>query len=267
PIPLHRPAPAPAAFGSHRAGWVAAGLAVAAAAVVVALVAGPALLRDRGSETTVASGSVANTRDAVTRLRAALVTRDPLTVARADAELVRLARQLPPQERASVEAEAVQAHLEAIQFLRAHPTPEVLAAGPDRAPSPPTTGDDVAAPLPTTVPREDPSAPTTTVASPVSTTIASPTRSVAITAVKPTLDGTFAVEFTVKGFTPDRSRKPGSYAVRFSFDDGQEPTVWDGPSPWTIRVDHAIRFQQVCAVVVDADRVEQPRSGNCVAIL
>ena len=273
PIPLHRPSPAPAPAGlrSRRAAWLTAGVGVAAAAIVVALVAVPALLRDDGGEkTSVASGPASTTRDAVTRLRAALVSRDPLTVARADADLVRLARQLPAQERAAVETEANQLHVEAIQFLRAHPTPEVLAAvppGPGVVQPPPTGAGDPALPVPTTGATADPPVPTTTAPPAVPTTAVAPDMSVAITAVTPTIDGTVAVHFTVSGFTPDRSRRPGSHAVRFSFDDGQKPQVWDGPSPWTFPTDNAIRFQQVCAVVVDGRGVEQPGSGTCVDIL
>ena len=242
---------------------------MAAAAIVVALLAAPGLLRGGGDETSVASGPASTTRDAVTRLRAALVSRDPLGVAQADAELVRLVRQLPPEERAAVEAAAVQAHVEAIQFLREHPTPEVLAAVP------PGPGPDPAAPsvvvptvlAPTTVPASDPPVPTTIEAPSVSTTTAGPDRSVTITEVTPTIDGPVAVHFTVSGYTPDPGRRPGSYAVRFSFDDGQEPKVWDGPSPWRFPTDKAIRFRQVCAVVVDARGVEEPGSGTCRPIL
>jgi hypothetical protein len=266
PIPLRPPAPAPVPTSlRRRAGWIGAGLAVAAAAVVVALVAGPALLRGRGDETSVASGPASTTRDAVTRLRAALVSRDPVSVARADAELVRLARQLPPEERAAVEAVAVQAHVEAIQFLREHRTPDVLAAVPPGSEQlPPTTGD---APVPTTVPGGEPAVPTTTGTPPVPTTVVVPDLSVTISSVTPTIDGTFAVHFTVSGFTPDASRRPGSHAVRFFFDDGQKPQVWDGPSPWTFATETAIRFHQVCAVVVDARGSEEPGSGTCVPIL
>jgi hypothetical protein len=267
PVPLHRPTPAPTALRSHRAGWLGAGIAVAAAAVVVALVAAPALLGGRGDETTVASGPASTTRDAVTRLRAALVSRDPVSVARADADLVRIARQLPPEERAGVEAMAVQARVEAIQFLREHRTPDVLAAvppGPGTEPLPPTPED---VPGPTTVPGGEPAVPTTIGTPPVPTTVVVPDRSVAITSVTPTIDGTFAVHFTVSGFTPDASRRPGSHAVRFSFDDGQKPRVWDGPSPWTFATETAIRFHQVCAVVVDARGTEEPGSGTCVPIL
>ncbi len=250
---------------------VVAGLALAAAAVVVALVAAPAVLRERGGETSVASGeSVANARQAVSRLRAALLSRDPLTVARADAELVRLTRQLPPAERALVESEAVQARLQAIQFLRDHPTPEVLAvvpAGPGATPAPATTAPSGPAVVPTTVaPGAGPVATTPPPPPPVPTTVAVPNPSVTITSVRPTLDGTFAVDFTVSGFTPDRSRRPGSLAVRFSFDGGEKPEVWTGPSPWTFPTDNAIRYKQVCAAVIDAHRGDETGSGNCVNI-
>ena len=271
PVPLHRPAPAPAptALRSHRAGWLAAGIAVAAAAVVVALVAGPALLQGRGDETSVASGPASSTRDAVARLRAALVSRDPVSVARADADLVRVARQLAPEDRADVEALAVQAHLEAVQFLRAYPTPEVLAEvppPPEAGQPPPGGAGDPTVSGPTSVPADDPSVPTTIAPPPVPTTVVAPDRSVTITGVTPAIDGTFAVHFTVSGFTPDRSGRPGSHAVRFSFDDGQEPEVWAGPSPWTFTTETAILHHQVCAVVVDRREVEEPGSGNCVPL-
>ncbi|HYX43432.1 MAG TPA: hypothetical protein VE760_00225, partial [Acidimicrobiales bacterium] len=216
----------------------------------------------------VASRPASTTRDAVARLRAALVSRDPLRVAQADADLLRLASQLPPEERAAVEAVAVQAHVEAIQFLREHP--EVLAVvppGPAADRPPPNAVGDGAVPVPTTVPPPDLPVPTTVGPPPVPTTVVAPERSVAITAVTPTIDGTFAVYFSVSGFTPDRRPRPGNHAVRFSFDDGQEPEVWDGPSPWIFTTKTAIRFHQVCAVVVDARRAEEPGSGNCVPIL
>ena len=267
PIPLHRPAPAPVpAVRSHRAGWVAAGLAMAAAFIVVALIAGPAVLRSRDDTTSVASGPASSTRDAVTRLRAALVSRDPLSVARADADLVRLARQLPPEERAAVEGLAVQAHVEAIQFLRDHPTPDVLAAVPAEPSSPPTVAGPVA-PVPTTAPTATPPVPTTVDPPAVPTTVVVADPAVAITSVTPALDGTFAVHFTVSGFTPDASGAPGSHAVRFSFDDGEDPQLWDGPSPWTFPTETAIRHHQVCAVVVDAGGVVEPDSGACAPIL
>jgi hypothetical protein len=273
PVPLHRPAPrSPALPGgwSRRAGWLAAAAAVAAAALVVAGLALPWLL-DRGNGSPqVASGSASSARGAVARLRIALQSHDPVEVARADAELLEQTRHLPEGQRRLLEHEAVQAHTEAVQFLREHPTPEALSAvpsGPTGAPpagqapapgSPPGAPGTTLAPTPPAAPTTV--APTTLPPSPVG----SPT--VRITGVHATLDGPFAVDFTVEGFTPDASGKPGTYAIRFSFDRGEDPVVWDGPSPWTFPVADAIRHHRVCADVVDAAGAEQPHSGDCANI-
>jgi hypothetical protein len=245
---------------------VAAAATVAAAAVVVALVAVPALLRREHRSQPAVSASVSGTREAVARLRVALLTHDPVTVARADADLLRTAGMLPDADRHLVHDEAVRAHLDAIQFLRDHPSPDAAvppAPEPGATVSPSTTVSPPAAS--TTVAVTAP--PPTTTAGTEPTTVAAATRTVTINRVTPNLEGTFAVDFSADGFTPDASGDPGTFAVRFSFDDGQAPTVWGGPSPWTFPDDAAIRFHRVCARVVDASGVEDPASGACRDIL
>ncbi len=86
---------------------------------------------------------------------------------------------------------------------------------------------------------------------------------VAILDVVARLDGTFAVDFAVSGFTPDASGAAGTHSVRFSFDDGQAPTTWDGRSPWSFPVTAGLTYRQVCARVADAAGVEDPATGGC----
>jgi len=86
---------------------------------------------------------------------------------------------------------------------------------------------------------------------------------VAILGVVARLDGTFDVDFAVSGFTPDASGAQGTHSVRFSFDDGQSATTWDGPSPWTFPVAAGLTYRQVCAHVADAAGVEDLSTGGC----
>lgn len=265
PSPVARPAPS---FWLRRGRWVAA--SVAAAAVILAAVALPVLLHDRTPQTSVASGNVSDARQAVARLRAALLTRDPVTIAKADAELLRQTRSLPAPERRMIADDAVAAHVDAIEFLHEHPAPEAVSEVPqetvplaENPPGPvPPAGE-----LPSTVPDSGPVEPTTTLPTPVPAVTPPEARTVAITAVTATVDGTFAVEFAVSGFVPDASGTPGTYAIRFSFDDDKSPTVWDGPSPWGFPSVDAVRYHEVCARVVDAAGVEDPASGGCHEIL
>ncbi|HEX2272268.1 MAG TPA: hypothetical protein VHG90_00150 [Acidimicrobiales bacterium] len=270
PIVDRRPAPPSvpelARGRARRVGWLAAGASVAAAAVVIAVLAVPSLFADRSQP----GASVETARAAVARLRTALATGDPIAVAEADAELVRVAGRLPRDEQVQVHTEAVSAHVEAIEFLRetrgpaAPPTGpaggQVAAPGTRAAPAPQQAPPTSAAPAAGSASRPPPPAP------PVATT-APPARSVTIIVVSPQLDGSFEVEFGTAGFTPEPGRKPGTYAIRFSFDDGQSPTVWTKSDPWRFPREHAVTYRQVCARVVDWNGVEDPASGGCRNIL
>ena len=258
--------PEPAGRVPRRVGWIAAGATVAAAAVVVALLAVPDLMTRSSNP----EASVSTARAAVARLRTALATGDPIAVAEADADLLRVAGRLPRDDRAKVRTDAVAAHVDAIEFMRENP----------RAASPAGSGSEVAAPgpasgpgpqqgAPTTVAGEavGPSRPTATTMPPVPTTAAPVARSVTIVVVSPELDGSFEVVFGTAGFTPDPSRRPGTYAVQFSFDDGQSPVIWTSASPWRFPGELAVTYRRVCARVVDARGVEDPKSGGCRNIL
>jgi hypothetical protein len=246
-----------------RAGWVAAGVSVAAAAVVIAVLAVPTLVSSGRSANRDTASSHGGTSQAVQLLRVALVSKDVVAVARADANLLREAKSIAPPQR----DDAVAAHVEAIQFLRDHPSADAaaeLAAPPPAAP----TSEASAAPT-TVVPAPHPGPtghtppPTVTPSPPEPTTVADVAPDVTIDAVVASLDGTFQVDFTVAGFTPDASGAPGTHSVRFSFDDGQAPTSWDGPSPWSFPVSAGLTYRQVCAHVADASGVEDPSTGGC----
>ncbi|MGI9032961.1 MAG: hypothetical protein ACR2HY_04640 [Acidimicrobiales bacterium] len=256
--PTH-PSPALPPTGNRRAGWWAAAAAAVAAITVVASLTVPAVMGHRGgtNRSGVASEGVVDTRQALGSLRAALLSQDPVEVARADSELLGRARPLSGPERSAIEDEAMKAHVEAVHFLRDHPLPDALAAIPPAStpsPAPSTTLSSVPVQPSTTVVAPQPASSTPTTA-PVP-------RSVAITAVTPTLDGPFTVAFTTSGFTPDAN----AYSIRFSFDGGQDPVAWAGPSPWSLPLAQGIRYHQVCARVVDATGAEEHASGNCVAI-
>lgn len=274
-----RPAPVPVGDRSglerasgrrwHRAGWAAAGVSVAAAVLVVAFLVAPTLMARAHSH----DSTSAATRIAAARLRVALASEDPVAVARADRELVHQARQEPKS--LPDDAAAVAVHSEALAFLRDHPTPDALSAV---ASPPPTTAGNGAKAVPTTTATPGV---TPTVSVPVSTDLGGPSpavtspsstlapagRTVSILAVRPVLDGTFRVDFSVAGFTPDLSGRPGTWSIRFSFDSGQGPTLWAGGSPWTFPQADGIRYHRVCAHVADANGVEDPGSGGCRDIL
>ena len=259
--------PEPVGRVPRRVGWIAAGATVAAAAVVVALLAVPDLMTRRSNP----EASVSTARAAVARLRTALATGDPIAVAEADADLLRVAGRLPSDDRDKVHTDAVAAHVDAIEFMRENPRAgspvgrsgsEVAAPGSASGPGPQRGA-------PTTVAGEaaGPSRPTATTMPPVPTTAAPVARSVTIVVVSPELDGSFEVVFGTAGFTPEPGRRPGTYAVQFSFDDGQSPVIWTSASPWRFPGELAVTYRRVCARVVDASGVEDPNSGGCRNIL
>lgn len=245
----------------HRAAWLAAGVSVAAAAVVIAMLVLPTVFGGRQRHgTTSANGPAPAT--AVVLLRAALMSGNPVTVARADSNLLREERTIAAPER----DDAVAAHVEAIQFLRDHPSADAAAAlsppstlAPAREPRPTST-----AIAPLGYPDRGATAP-----EPVPTTVAPPPTvvdglpEVAIQAVVVRLDGTFDVEFSASGFTPDAGGGPGTHAVRFSFDEGQSPTIWAGSSPWSFSLVEGVTYHRVCAHVADAAGVEDLSTGGC----
>ena len=248
---------------ARRVGWVAAGASVAAAAVVVAFLAVPNLIGGRSTP----EATVSTTLEAVQRLRTALASRDPVAVAEADANLLRVARRLPGEDQRKVRADAVSAHVDAIEFLRENPShvsPSGRARGEVAAGGAPN-GSRGAATATTVIPAAPPtkSSALTTVPAPLTTTVVPVARVVTIIAVVPQFDGSFSVEFGTAGFTPDASRRPGTHAVQFSFDDGRAPTIWAGPSPWQFSLEDALAYRQVCARVVDHTGVGDPASGNC----
>lgn len=243
-----------------RLGWLAAGASVVAAMAVVVVLALPGFLSPQGSSP---ANVAASTREAVARLRTALAGGDPIAVAEADANLLRVAGRLPAREAEQVRSEAVAAHTEAIVFLRDNPAPpgsdarpsdgETSVAAP-AVPGPATAGVDAPAPVAASPPTTQPE---------VASTPPEAARRVEIGAVTADLDGNLRVEFTASGFTPDPSRAPGTYAVRFSFDDGRSPTVWAGSSPWVFPVGDGLLYRQVCAEVVDHTGAAVPSSRSC----
>ncbi|MFN2608998.1 MAG: hypothetical protein ABR511_14090 [Acidimicrobiales bacterium] len=253
----------------HRVGWLVAGLAVAAAVLVVGALAVPSLVGHHHGAGGVAASA---TRSATDRLRIAIASQDPVAVAKADSALLRQAQGRRPAGGDAV-AGALSAHSDALAFLRDHPDPAALSQVATPSTAPPVA----AAPVPTTTRPAPPS--TTTVSVPVSVSVVVPSttgpaatvppgpRTVAITGVHPLLDGTFSVDFTTSGFTPDTSARPGTWSVRFSFDEGQAPTLWAGSSPWTFPQANGIVYQRVCARVADAAGVEDPATGGCHPIL
>ena len=250
------PASLPASAGRRRAAWWASGVAAVAALLVAVLVL-PGVV-DRGRAPLASSRPT----DAVARVRAALVSQDPIEVARADADLMRQAPELSGED----QEEAVAAHVAAVQFLRDHdaPPPEEALEQSPASDTDPGTGT-AAAPGETPAPgpvEGDPASGEVEAAPPPP----SP-RSVTIRGVIPLLDGTFQVDYAVTGFTPDSSALPGTWSVRFTFDDGQSPTIWAGPSPWSFPGAAALTYRQVCAHVVDAAGIEDPASGECKPIL
>ena len=266
PLPPTPSPPAVPELARHRArrvGWLAAGASVAAAAVVLAVLAVPNLIADRSRPETVETA-----RAAVARLRTALALGDPIAVAEADAELVRVAGQLPHDEQQQVRNATVAAHVEAIEFLRENrppPSPASPPGGQVAAPAPPVAPPPEQAPTTTVAPAGDPGTP------PPPPDPASvpppPARSVTIIVVSPQVDGTFEVVFATSGFTPEPGKKPGTYAVRFSFDDGQSPTTWTKSEAWRFPGEHAVTYRQVCAHVVDVNGVADPATGGCRSIL
>jgi len=225
---------------------------VAAAAVVIAMLALPALI-----------SSDQDGGPAVARLRVALLSGNAVAVARADANLLREADTIDGPDR----NDAVAAHVEAIQFLRDHPSADAAAELPGPAPVAPrrdsTTVPTTLAPTGDPVSGADTPPPASAPTVSVPTTVAPGPPGVAILGVIARLDGTFDVDFAVSGFTPDASGAPGTHSVRFSFDDGQSPTTWDGPSPWTFPVAAGLNYRQVCAHVADAAGVEDLSTGGC----
>jgi hypothetical protein len=247
----------------HRTGWLAAGVSVAAAAVVIALLTLPSVVGS-GSGRHEASAPAGGTSPVVARLRVALLSGDPVTVARADANLLRQARTIAAPE----QDDAVAAHVEAIQFLRDHPSPDAAAELPPPAVAPASETPPVPTtltpnPLPGPGTGDDDPVPAVIPAPPVPTTVAPGPPDVTIVGVVPRLDATFQVDFTVSGFTPDASGAPGTHSVHFSFDDGQATTAWDGASPWSFPVTAGLTYRQVCAHVADAAGVEDLTTGGC----
>jgi hypothetical protein len=273
--PRRPPAPAPpppsvpelARGRARRVGWLAAGASVAAAAVVIAVLAVPTLVADRSQD----RASVETARAAVARLRTALALGDPIAVAEADAALVEVTKRLPPDEQEQVRTDAVSAHVKAIEFLRENRGP---------APPPRPAGGQAAAPGTPAPPAPQQAPPTTLAPAPGGATPSSPpqgpapapttvppARSVTIIVVSPQVDGSFEVVFGTAGFTPEPGRKEGTYAIRFSFDDGQSPVTWTRSDPWRFPREQAVTYRQVCARVVDWNGVEDPASGGCRNIL
>lgn len=242
-------------------GWLGAGISVVAAMTVLLLLALPTVLSPRESTPSEVASS---TRAAVARLRTALVGGDPIAVAEADANLLRIAGKLPVRDAQQARSEAVSAHTEAVLFLRDNPAPIEFV------PRPPDGGASVAAPA---APRPSTTlagrgaatvaSPPTTQLVPVPTTLPPAGRRVEIRGVTAELDGSFRVDFTAVGFTPDASGAPGTYAVRFSFDGGQSPTIWTGSSPWAFPLGDGLLYREVCAEVVDQTGTAVPSSGNC----
>jgi len=199
---------------------------------------------------------------AVARLRVALMSGNAVAVARADADLLRESDTIDGPDR----NDAVAAHVEAIQFLRDHPSADAAAELPAPPPVAPR-GDST--PVPTLAPTGDPVSgadtplPALAPTVPVPTTVAAGPPGVTILGVVARLDGTFDVDFAVSGFTPDASGEPGTHSVRFSFDDGQSPTTWDGQSPWSFPVAAGLTYRQVCVHVADAAGVEDLSTGGC----
>jgi len=258
------PAAARGSQWTRRSAWSATGLGAAVAALVVGLLVLPGITTGgddgRGSPPV----AIGDSTGAVARLRSALVAQDPVAVARADADLLRQAPALP----GSVQDSAVAAHIAAVQFLRDRRSPEVVpeppAEGSGQNPSGSTPSD---SPSPFPVPEADVAPGVGAPGDSVPDSRAPSTRSVNIRQVVALLDGTFQVEYVVAGFEPDVSGSPGTWAVRFSFDDDQAPTLWGGSSPWSFPVSAGLTYRQVCAHVVDAAGVVDPASGGCHAIL
>lgn len=242
PRPQARPTP-------PKLGWLAAGASVVAAVAVLLVLALPSVLSPGEGASTEAASS---TRDAVTRLRTALAGGDPIAVAEADADLLRIAGGLPDRE-------AVSAHTRAVAFLRDNPAPVEFVPGPDDGRT------SVAAPAPQPRPAPAPGSPP----APGASSTTAPTAavrvgpSVDIVAVTAELDGSFRVDFATRGFTPDPSRAPGTYAVRFSFDGGDKPAIWTGSSPWVFPLGDGLLYRQVCAEVVDHTAAAVPSTRNC----
>ncbi|MGI9022527.1 MAG: hypothetical protein ACR2HV_04725 [Acidimicrobiales bacterium] len=256
--PARSPAPVRPPAWHLRRSWQA-GIAGIAAALVLALLALPGLVRScdgSGDTRTAAPGTSA----AVSRLRVALQSEDPVAVARADADLLLESRN---QGRSEQET-AVAAHIAAVQFLRDHPSPDVLAevAPPETA----APGDPAVVVTPSD-PAPDGAGEEAGTTDPVPTAVVPGHRSVTILGIVPLLDGTFQVAYAVSGFTPDASGLPDTYSVRFSFDDGQSPVAWGGPSPWSFPVAAGLAYQRLCAHVADAAGVVDPASGGCRDIL
>ena len=250
------PASLPASAGRRRAAWWASGVAAVAALLVAVLVLPGVVEGGRAPSTS------SRRTDAVARVRAALVCRDPIEVVRADADLMRQARELSGED----QERAVAAHVAAVQFLRDHDAPPSDEATEQAPPEDTDTGTDTAAApgeAPEPAPAEGDPVPAEAEAAPP----APSPRSVTIRGVIPLLDGTFQVDYAVAGFTPDSSGLPCTWSVRFTFDDGQSPTIWAGPSPWSFPVGAALIYRQVCAHVVDAAGIEEPASGECKPIL
>lgn len=254
-------------------------LAAAAVLVLVAMVVAqdlPRPLREAAHSVglPVDSQQLVVARRAADELELALARRNAAQVAEADASMLQSTNKLQGDELNEVRPRAVRLHVAAITFLRDNPSPEALSDLPSSADQPPVSGSspEVAAPgleAPSAGATSPPGSPSTgggtqpaTPMAPNPVTPEPPT--VTIVGVSPRLDATFQVEFEVSGF----ALGPGQpYAVRFSFDEGREPTTVSGASPWRFPLLNAIRFHQVCAQVVDAAGVGYPASGSCLGIL
>lgn len=254
---------------------------VAAAALLV--LATVAALQSVPGSSANHSSALLRAQSAAYRVQVALDHKDPGQVAKADADLLRTAESVGGDERAEAQRIAVPVHVQAIAFLRDHASPEVLSDVPGARPagaSPNSAASsDVSVPsltslptvtvpgvLPTSIPVTLPrviGAPTTT--APVGPAAVVP--SVKISGINPKLDGSFEVNFVVSGFTPDAGGAPGTFAVRFSYDNGAEPTTYAGDSPWSLPLLKAILHRQLCVEVVDATGAPLPGSGNCTNII
>ena len=230
-------------------GWLAAGISVVAAMTVLLVLALPTVVSPKGSSQAEA---------AVARLRTALAGGDPIAVAEADAALLRVASRLADREAEQVRGEALSAHTRAVVFLRDNPSPIELAPRPVEGATAAAAPGPAPGPAPTVAAGPEPGI------TPTTTAILTPVgRRVDIVAVTADLDGSFRVDFTTTGFMPAPGRAPGTYAVRFSFDDGRAPSTWTSSSPWVFPLNDGLLYRRVCAEVVDHNGVAVPSSGNC----
>ncbi|HEX8770723.1 MAG TPA: hypothetical protein VF711_08145, partial [Acidimicrobiales bacterium] len=183
----------------------------AVAAVALLLIAGVAALQILpGSSAPSRSSALLRAQNAAYRVQVAIDRRDPAQVAKADADLLRTAKEISDTDRREIQRIAVPVHVQAIAFLRDHASPDVLSDMPGaisagEVPPPPVPDVAVSAPVsvpPVTVPDGAPKLVEPAVTPPgvdgSATTLGAPvTPSVTINRVEPRLDGDFDVIFTV----------------------------------------------------------------------